>query len=790
MIENNFADFVDLLSPILDCYSDLLEIFKNIGLSVSELIENKDKDILGDWYQKATEKGAHSLKTKRNQCGIYFSPNNIVEFTMNYTLDKYYRENFSLITTNFPERINEENEDENFEKQGNQKEIQGNQKEIQGNQNIRQMFSNQLSDLENLTIMDPACGSGLFLIYTIRYFDKLYCQILEKWDQIDSKLKIDNNLIEEKIPRDPIQRLKRILSKHIFGIDLDSVSLDLARINIVLEIIRIFNYSTITTITLDKLQSLNSMIEEIRSWPFFKNNLRCGNSLYCFPISKELELVRGIENHSKINARKFALEEEAVKVAGLNMTFDSFLQYFNQWVEDEKIKSETHSAFSWVNSFPNIFLEILNPIQIKEHPGFSIILGNPPWGASHGFSKQYLLKRFNYKIENVNTFELFLLLGFELLKPNGLLSLIIPRNFLKTNDYKQLREILLKSYQIEAVVDISNCFRRVAQEAIILFVKKSHPKDNTIRLIKNCNINSFNEENLSINKIKQSIILQVLDYIINMNYEERIERLLQTIEKRKDVIPLGELVNYGRGIEYGKNVAVIRCKKCNHFCELPAKKQTKKYCKKCGSLMEEDSEPHYIISENKDERHSTPIFVGKHLSKYRLEKPWYLDHNVPGIQYKNPQIFSEKKILIMKISDTIKATLDDSGAYITQALYYLTAKSRTSDISLSPPSQAEQISLEHILGILNSKLMNFYYEHRFNVGASLTTNVTLRNILRLPIIVPNCEALEAAVKKILSISSSGSGNSQHVQEYQKLIKEIDTIVFGLYEFNENDIKNE
>lgn len=109
----------------------------------------------------------------------------------------------------------------------------------------------------------------------------------------------------------------------------------------------------------------------------------------------------------------------------------------------------------------------------------NIIIGNPPYVPMNSL-KNIKRNKFLDKVKNNgnNLFVAALLRALDFVKENGVVSYIIPKNFLHVNSYKEIRKELLNKYQIVSIVDIGAYFKKVRGEQIILTVKKSLPNDN------------------------------------------------------------------------------------------------------------------------------------------------------------------------------------------------------------------------------------------------------------------------------------------------------------------------
>lgn len=81
-------------------------------------------------------------------------------------------------------------------------------------------------DVEKISILDPACGSGSFLIKAFDILNEYY-----KNDKDYSQTRLDVNT-ENSIYTRKIQ----ILQNHIFGVDLDKQAVEVAQLNLLLKI--------------------------------------------------------------------------------------------------------------------------------------------------------------------------------------------------------------------------------------------------------------------------------------------------------------------------------------------------------------------------------------------------------------------------------------------------------------------------------------------------------------------------------------------------------------------------
>jgi hypothetical protein len=135
---------------------------------------------------------------------------------------------------------------------------------------VRQTLGPLLADqtpetIANLTILDPACGSGSFLLGAYRYLLAWY----EQWYQENEAAKWQSQgLLVQKKGEWRISRKKRseILCDHIFGVDKDAQAVEVAKFSLFLKYLEEETEEVIQTTPHSLLPDLDG-------------NIKCGNSL-------------------------------------------------------------------------------------------------------------------------------------------------------------------------------------------------------------------------------------------------------------------------------------------------------------------------------------------------------------------------------------------------------------------------------------------------------------------------------------------------------------------------------
>lgn len=117
-------------------------------------------------------------------------------------------------------------------------------------------------DIESLRVLDPACGSGSFLIGAYQYLLRWYLD----WYIGESKAKRVAELTRDAsgVYRLSLQTKRKILLKHIFGVDIDPAAIEVSKLSLFLALL--------------EGETQLALFHE-RALPDLGSNLQCGNAL-------------------------------------------------------------------------------------------------------------------------------------------------------------------------------------------------------------------------------------------------------------------------------------------------------------------------------------------------------------------------------------------------------------------------------------------------------------------------------------------------------------------------------
>jgi len=292
-----------------------------------------------------------------------------------------------------------------------------------------------VKEVADLRILDPACGSGSFLLgayqYLMDWHLKQYIAEHEKTGQIPSVLPDKGRKKRKSDPPAIFQGMgeewylttaekKRILTNNIYGVDIDANAVEVTKLSLLLKVLEHESSETI--------HSQLKMWHE-RALPNLAGNIKCGNSLI------------GPDFYENQQAALFD-EEEALRI----------------------------NAFDWEREFPDIFAK----------GGFDAVIGNPPYVRQEmlGDLKEYF--RLTYEVYHgvADLYTYFVERGVNLLREGGYFSYIVANKWMRANYGKALR-IWLKEQCIEELIDFGDLqiFRGETTYPCILRVVRQKPKE-------------------------------------------------------------------------------------------------------------------------------------------------------------------------------------------------------------------------------------------------------------------------------------------------------------------------
>lgn len=268
-------------------------------------------------------------------------------------------------------------------------------------------------DISKIKIVDPACGSGSFLLgayqYLLTYHKNYYTDNGKTQNKKIIQLTPDGNLTTAE--------KKRILLNNIHGVDIDVNAVEVTKLSLLLKCMEGETNASIS----NQIALFND-----RVLPTLDTNIKSGNSLIDVDY------------------------------------YDSVLDFG----EEKKIK-----PFSWEKAFPEVFKRGGFDIVIGNPP---YVFGRD-WKAL-GISddiKNYLNRKFESSSYQLDMFSIFMEQGYNLVKTGGCSSFIVPNVWLNNSYSKATRKLILgNSDLLELINPIEKVFEGISVDTVIYISHK------------------------------------------------------------------------------------------------------------------------------------------------------------------------------------------------------------------------------------------------------------------------------------------------------------------------------
>ncbi len=598
--------------------------------------------------------------------------------------------------------------------------------------------------VKDLKVLDPACGSGSFLLGAYQYILIWYRdQYVKAGPEKHKKVLYQGQGGEWRLTT---AERKRILLQHIYGVDIDIQAVETSKLSLLLKVLEGESGET--------LKRQLALFKE-RALPDLGNNIKCGNSL----IGPDF--------------------------------YDG--QQMGMFDEEEQYRI---NVFDWQAEFP----------EIMKTGGFDAVIGNPPYVRQEtlGRDKEYFQKKFKVYHGMADLYAYFIEKGISLVKKDGYFSYIVSNKWMRAN-YGEALRVWLKKQCIEEIVDFGDLpvFQKATTYPCILRV-----------------LNDKAKGNIQVTEVRNLDFIKLDEYVLEKQYaierqslngqgwslaNKKTQALLAKLKTKGK--PLGEYVKgkIYRGVLTGLNKAFV------------IDNETRK------RLIAEDSKSEELIKPflaGRDVRRYKPLIcdkylifarrgvdikkypsIEKYLSQYKNQltpkpkdwKPKNKDDKWKGRKtgtYKWYEIqdavdyhleFEKPKIIIPAIVQKASYAFDQTGFY---------SNDKTSIISVDD---------FYLLGILNSKVLDFFLHSIASTKQGDYFEYKPMYVEQLPI--PQLTLSKSKGKEMVELvenmmdlskrlADTKTGHDKTVLQRQidATDKQIDQLVYDLYELTEAEIK--
>lgn len=278
-----------------------------------------------------------------------------------------------------------------------------------------------------LSVLDPACGSGSFLIVAYQYLLDWYLKQYIEVDKPEKHARGANPRIFESANGDwrlTTGERKRILLAHIYGVDIDYQAVEVTKLSLLLK-----------ALEGETKESIERMLfHRERALPDLAKNIRCGNSL----VGRDF-----------YNGQQRSLLDEP---------------------EQQRI-----NVFDWASE--NGFATVM------QSGGFDCVIGNPPYIRMETFKelKNYFRHRYKVHDERTDLYAYFIEREHQLLREGGMFGMIVSNKFLRANYGRKVREMIATVSQPLRIIDLAGLpvFRGATVRTIVLITQRGEGKGRT-----------------------------------------------------------------------------------------------------------------------------------------------------------------------------------------------------------------------------------------------------------------------------------------------------------------------
>ena len=348
-----------------------------------------------------------------------------------------------------------------------------------------------IAALHGARILDPACGSGAFVMGAL---DNLV-RLLRKVDPGNARWKAQElkaiNAIGFPEARDAARarfekafahdegdyaRKLYLLERCIHGVDIQPIAVQIAKLRVFISLAIEQN--------IDRDNPDNFGIESL---PNLETKIVAANTLRALekPINHDIFTIE-IQEKLRGKVLEYFTCFRRARKKELESDIEALFAELGDYLEstDPKNKTDAAKIRNWRFYDQNASAPFFDPewmfgapVEDNKRKGFDIIIGNPPYLRVQGLAKadaDFYKKKFQSATGNFDLYAIFIERGYDLLNPQGTLGYIVPHKFFQAAFGVSLRKQLTQARALRQIVRFGHAqvFTEATTYTCLLFLSR------------------------------------------------------------------------------------------------------------------------------------------------------------------------------------------------------------------------------------------------------------------------------------------------------------------------------
>ncbi|MFA7269467.1 MAG: N-6 DNA methylase [Sterolibacterium sp.] len=593
--------------------------------------------------------------------------------------------------------------------------------------------------LRDITVCDPAVGSGAFLVGMMNEIVRARMALTPYFNDVAE--------------RTAYHFKRRAIQNSLYGVDIDVGAVEIAKLRLWLSLV------------VDEED-----VQQIKPLPNLDYKIVAGNSL--LGVEKNLfnqSLFKRLEELKP----KFFNESDRKKKAQFKKQIDDLIHELTNGRE--------------VFDYEIYFSEVFHAKQ-----GFDVVIANPPYGAEFSDKdKDFLKRKFDHIVERIrNSFLYFLGQSFLISRNQGICCFIIPNEFLFQIYMTKARRFFLNESKYLFAINLGDeVFEAVVPTALLAFQKTCESSyDIPVADLRDCEPSALGQalSTKSFTLSSSSVIAGTPNAMFSFNVATSalVMKLATSYQKLEtycddiangistscdDIYIVSAATAQNEGLE---NVYLKPCIRGGQFNRYFCPEETGDFVLWVTDGFNKKLAPniHTYLARNKE------LLIRKCVEKNSGTRPWHV-----LFRGRSPSLYASPKILVRQTGDRIIASADLSVGYFC-----------IDSVNVVQLKQSAQSDIAYFVGLLNSIVAHFFYRAISQEKGRILAQVKPQRIKAIPVVMPDARSrskVASKVQEIVSIKASSQNNPNEMDQakIRRLEEEIDECFYKYYGLTPDEI---